>query len=90
MTRAPNRTNFAAVWPPTAAVAKAAGHDKMSPLQAIRRKCTDCCAGQVSEIRLCEAVSCPLWPFRAAVHIYTSARMKNGSQETDFQESEAA
>ncbi|KSV90946.1 hypothetical protein N181_09765 [Sinorhizobium fredii USDA 205] len=86
----PNRTALASIWPPTAAVAKAAGHEQMSPLQAIRRKCTDCCAGQISEIRLCEAVSCALWPYRASVHPYTSARMKNGAQETDFPESEAA
>ncbi|MEZ0002049.1 hypothetical protein ABIA18_003846 [Sinorhizobium fredii] len=87
---APSRTELAATWPPTAAVAKAAGHEQMSPLQAIRRKCLDCCCNQPSEIRACEAVNCALWPFRASVHPYTSARMKNPSQEADFQESEAA
>ncbi|MGX1256617.1 hypothetical protein AB7M37_001113 [Sinorhizobium fredii] len=85
-----SRTELASIWPPTAAVAKAAGHKKMSPMEAIRVKCLDCCSGQPSEVRACEAVKCALWPFRASVHPYTSARMKNPSQEADFQESEAA
>ena len=37
----------------------------MSPLKAIRAKCYDCSYFQLSEIRLCEAVNCALWPFRA-------------------------
>ncbi|MEY9629042.1 hypothetical protein ABIA27_004077 [Sinorhizobium fredii] len=70
------RTELAATWPPTAAVAKAAGHEQMSPMAAIRLKCLDCSSGQPSEVRACEAVTCALWPFRASVHPYTSARMK--------------
>ena len=62
------RTEFAATWPPTADVARKAGHTPISPLRAIRARCLDCCAGQVSEIRLCEAVKCPAWPFRAGRH----------------------
>lgn len=82
-----NRTELASIWPPTAATAKAAGHERKSPMKAIREKCLDCCCGQPSEIRACESVKCALWPFRAAVHPYTAGRMKNGSQERDFQES---
>ncbi|PDT80046.1 hypothetical protein [Sinorhizobium sp. BJ1] len=87
---APSRTELASTWPPTAAVAKAAGHKQMSPMKAIREKCLDCCCNQPSEIRACETVKCPLWPFRSGTHPYTSARMKNPLQETDFTESEAA
>ncbi|CCE94923.1 hypothetical protein SFHH103_00423 [Sinorhizobium fredii HH103] len=91
MSRAnPTRTELASTWPPTAAVAKAAGHKQMSPMAAIRLKCLDCSSGQPSEVRACEAVTCALWPFRASIHPYTSARMKNPLQEADFQESEAA
>ena len=41
----------------------ALGHPK-SPIKAIRAKCVDCCAGDMSEVRKCVATGCPLWPFR--------------------------
>jgi hypothetical protein len=44
----------------------AAGHEPMSPLQAIRAHCLDCCAGQPNEVAVCTAVKCPSWPFRMA------------------------
>jgi len=90
MTGTLKRSDLAAVWPPTATVAAAAGHEQKSPMKAIREKCLDCCSGQPSEVRLCESVKCALWPFRSGQHPYTSARMQNGSQGADFQESEAA
>jgi hypothetical protein len=62
------RTELASVWPPTAVVARGAGHNPQSPLRAIRAKCFDCSYYQVSEIRLCEATGCALWPFRAGRH----------------------
>lgn len=80
------RTEQAAVWPPTAEIAQAAGHRKMSPMKAIREKCLDCCSGQPSEVRLCESVKCSLWPFRSGSHPYTSAKMKNPLLQADFQE----
>jgi hypothetical protein len=43
---------------------RAAGHEPMSPLQAIRARCLDCCAQQPKEIAVCPAVGCPSWPFR--------------------------
>jgi hypothetical protein len=43
---------------------KAAGHEAMSPLQAIREHCLDCCVYQEKEVALCTAVKCPSWPFR--------------------------
>src|SRR4051794_36517045 len=75
-----NRTKLASIWPPTASIAREAGHKQMSPLEAIRLKCLDCCCYQRSEVRLCEAIGCPLWPFRAGKHPYT----KRSLQEADF------
>jgi len=63
-----SRNELAATWPPTSDVARQAGHVPMSPLKAIRTKCFDCSYYQVTEIRLCEAINCPLWPFRAGKH----------------------
>lgn len=40
------------------------GHEQLSPLEAIRAKCLDCCAGSPHEVRLCVAVACVSWPFR--------------------------
>jgi hypothetical protein len=74
------RTAMAAIWPPTASIATGAGHRPSSPVQAIRRKCLDCCGGQSAEVRLCEATGCPLWPFRAGSHPYT----KKALLEADF------
>ena len=77
-----SRQRLAAVWPPTAAVAAEAGHKAMSPMQAIRRKCLDCSGGQIVEVRLCEAVTCSLWPFRAGRHPYTRTRVLEAISET--------
>ena len=43
---------------------RAAGHEPMSPLRAIRARCLDCCGDQANEVALCSAVNCPSWPFR--------------------------
>lgn len=40
------------------------GHVPMSPLEALRQRCLDCCAGSPGEVRLCVSVECPAWPFR--------------------------
>jgi hypothetical protein len=40
------------------------GHEPMSPTQAIRAHCLDCCAGSPSEVAKCMALRCPSWPFR--------------------------
>ncbi len=69
------RGSLIAVWPPTAAVAASAEHRPMSPMQAIRRKCLDCSGQQMMEVKLCVVVACPLWPFRAGKHPYTTTRL---------------
>ena len=40
------------------------GHEQLSPMQAIRARCLDCCGGSPHEVRYCAAVTCPSWPFR--------------------------
>jgi hypothetical protein len=42
----------------------AMGHAPMSPLQAIRAHCLDCCGGSAHEVGKCMARRCPSWPFR--------------------------
>ena len=37
---------------------------KATLLQAVRAKCLDCSCYQPSEVRLCPATRCALWPFR--------------------------
>lgn len=37
---------------------------KRTPIKAIRAKCLECSAGQVSEVRNCPVKNCPLWEYR--------------------------
>ena len=82
-------TELASVWPPTAEVAREADHEPMSPLRALRKKCLDCCCGQIAEVRLCEATNCPLWPFRAGRHPWHGLRGKTPSDPGGFEQGEA-
>lgn len=36
----------------------------MTPLQAIKAKCLDCCGGSREEVKHCAIKSCPLYVFR--------------------------
>ena len=36
----------------------------MTPMQAIRKKCLDCCCGSFQEVKLCPIRTCPLYPYR--------------------------
>lgn len=38
--------------------------------QALRNKCLDCSCWQPSEVRLCPAKGCPLWPWRMGKNPY--------------------
>ena len=53
-----------------------AGHKPRGPLRAIRYKCLNCSCSEVSEVRLCEAAKCPLWPFRAGKHPWRAEARK--------------
>ena len=79
----------AAVWPPTAEVAREAGHRRQSPLRAIREKCIDCSGGSPAEARRCEATACPLWPFRAGRHPWLRSRGKPPFNTESFEQDEA-
>jgi hypothetical protein len=35
-----------------------------SPIQSIRKKCLECCCNSSNEIKRCNIVTCPLWPYR--------------------------
>lgn len=35
-------------------------------MQAIRKKCIDCCGGDRNEVKRCHIKNCPLWVFRLA------------------------
>jgi hypothetical protein len=84
-----SRPELAAVYPPTASAAREAGHKPQSPLKAIRAKCLDCSCYQPSEVRRCEAVKCPLWPFRAGRHPWHGLREKTPSDPGDFEQGDA-
>lgn len=45
-----------------------------NPVKVIRAKCLDCCAGAQSEVRMCTAVTCPLWPYRMGSNPLRSKR----------------
>jgi hypothetical protein len=75
------RMELARVWPPNRDAAGLAGHKPMSPVEAIRRKCLDCSGQQLAEVKLCEAVTCPLWPFRAGRHPYTRKGLLEANSE---------
>ena len=75
------RMELARVWPPNCDAAGLAGHKPTSPVEAIRRKCLDCSGQQPAEVKLCEAVTCPLWPFRAGRHPYTRKALLEAHSE---------
>ena len=82
------RTQLADIWPPTIEAAREAEHKDALPLEAIRRKCLDCSSYQPSEVRRCEAVKCPLWPFRARYPVGLR-QSKNRETFPDFEQGEA-
>ena len=53
---------------------EALGHQKTSPLRAIRAKCLDCTGQHPSVVRTCEIPECSLWPFRMAWNPWLPAR----------------
>ncbi len=37
---------------------------RLTPIKAIRKYCLECSAESVKEVRECNIVRCPLWPYR--------------------------
>ena len=35
----------------------------MTPMQAIKAKCIECCCGDKKEARMCTITGCPIWQF---------------------------
>src|SRR5262249_26603232 len=56
------------------AALEAAGFERASPMEVIRTKCIDCCAGHAQEVRYCVAVDCPAWPYRMGSNPWSAAR----------------
>ena len=40
----------------------------ITPLEAIRDKCLECCFGSTSEVENCNFYACPLFPFRKGTY----------------------
>lgn len=38
---------------------------RLTPMKAIRKKCIDCCCGQIKEVRECLIKTCALYPYRS-------------------------
>ena len=57
-----------------------------SPIKAIRAKCIDCCCGQLPEVKLCDAVDCPLHPFRMGKNPYRKVREYTDEEKVAMRE----
>jgi len=55
---------------------EALGHQRMSPLKAIRARCLDCCCGSTYEVNRCPAQRCPSWPFRHGHNPWVGENMR--------------
>lgn len=56
----------------------------MTPLEAIRMKCKDCCCGQVGEVKSCEAKDCPLHPFRMGKNPFRKKRELTDEEKAEI------
>src|SRR5215472_14531932 len=56
------------------AALEAAGFERASPMEVIRTKCIDCCAGHAQEVRYCVQVDCPAWPYRMGSNPFRAER----------------
>jgi len=41
-----------------------AENKRLTPIKAIRKKCLQCCCGQVVEVRECHITDCAIWLYR--------------------------
>jgi hypothetical protein len=53
---------------------EAAGFEPMTPMEVIRAKCLDCCAGSAQEVRYCVSTACPSWPYRMGSNPFRAER----------------
>lgn len=47
---------------------------KTNPVKAIREKCLDCCCGSVVEVKECQCVQCPIYPYRLGKNPFRQKR----------------
>lgn len=48
---------------------------KKTPVKAIRKYCLECCLEKPSEVRLCAAKDCALWPYRMGKNPFHGRQM---------------
>lgn len=51
-----------------------------NPVKAIRAKCLDCSCWQTQEVKLCDRVNCPLYPFRMGTNPFRTKRVMTDEQ----------
>ncbi len=54
---------------------------RLTPMQAIRKKCLDCCCGSTKEVALCPVTDCTLYPFRYGIRPETA---RNQGKEVKY------
>lgn len=52
-----------------------------NPVKAIRKKCLDCCVGQIEEVRQCPIEDCSLYPFRFGKNPFRQKVERNLTEE---------
>lgn len=57
------------------------GHIKKPLSKVIREKCLDCCAGQISEVKNCVCVTCPLWAFRMKKNPFSERKITDEQKQ---------
>jgi hypothetical protein len=60
----------------------AAGHRPISPLKALRARCIDCKAGELSRVRKCDHLDCPAWPYRMGTNPWSKERSEAQQRHT--------
>ena len=60
----------------------AAGHKPINPLKALRARCIDCKAGELSPVRRCEHLDCPAWPYRMGTNPWSKERSEAQQRHT--------
>ncbi len=57
----------------------AAGHKPMSPLNAMRARCVDCCAGEPNGFADAPSLCCPSWPYRMGTNPWQAPLSARGA-----------
>lgn len=55
--------------------------DKKTPVKAIRKYCLECCLEKPSEVRLCAAKDCALWPYRMGKNPFHKRKMTDEQKQ---------